>query len=113
MAKTKTEKKPSSSKPKPTAKAAKAVAKPVAAKKAVPAKAVAHPVSAKAPSRPHNHQTNMLAPKKAVVIKDPFMKRQQERLLHLRDGMLDSMTGVARDTLRSRAEGSEASAFGM
>jgi RNA polymerase-binding transcription factor DksA len=27
--------------------------------------------------------------------------------------MLDSMTGVAKDTLRSRAEGSEASAFGM
>src|SRR5213082_1568812 len=27
--------------------------------------------------------------------------------------MLDSMSGVARDTLRSHAEGSEASAFGM
>jgi RNA polymerase-binding transcription factor DksA len=31
----------------------------------------------------------------------------------LRDGMLDSMMGVAKDNLRSRAEGSEASAFGM
>ncbi|HEX8280735.1 MAG TPA: TraR/DksA C4-type zinc finger protein, partial [Chthoniobacterales bacterium] len=29
------------------------------------------------------------------------------------DAMVDSMAGVAQDTLRSRAEGSEASAFGM
>ena len=31
----------------------------------------------------------------------------------MRDAMVDSMAGVAQDTLRSRAEGSEASAFGM
>ena len=31
----------------------------------------------------------------------------------LRDAMVDSMAGVAKDNLRSRAEGSEASAFGM
>ena len=43
----------------------------------------------------------------------PFLKRQQERLLQLRDAMLDSMMGVAKDNLRTRAEGSEASAFGM
>ena len=43
----------------------------------------------------------------------PFLRKQKERLLALRDSMLDSMTGVAKDTLRSRAEGSEASAFGM
>jgi RNA polymerase-binding transcription factor DksA len=43
----------------------------------------------------------------------PFLRKQKERLVHLRDNMLDSMTGVAKDTLRSRAEGSEASAFGM
>ena len=55
----------------------------------------------------------VMTPAKKVEIKDPFLKRQQDRLLQLRDGMLDSMTGVARDTLRSRAEGSEASAFGM
>ena len=34
-------------------------------------------------------------------------------MLQLRDAMVDSMAGVAQDTLRSRAEGSEASAFGM
>ncbi len=43
----------------------------------------------------------------------PFLLRQKERLLQLRDNILDSMNGVAKDTLRSRAEGSEASAFGM
>ena len=59
-----------------------------------------------------NH-TPVLTQAKVVEIKDPFLKRQKERLLQLRDGMLDSMSGVARDTLRARAEGSEASAFGM
>jgi len=44
---------------------------------------------------------------------DPFVKKQKENLLQLRDAMVDSMAGVAQDTLRSRAEGSEASAFGM
>lgn len=44
---------------------------------------------------------------------DAFTRGQKEKLLHLRDAMVDSMAGVAQDTLRSRAEGSEASAFGM
>jgi RNA polymerase-binding transcription factor DksA len=44
---------------------------------------------------------------------DAFTKGQREKLLQLRDAMVDSMAGVAQDTLRSRAEGSEASAFGM
>ena len=44
---------------------------------------------------------------------DPFVKGQKEKLLQLRDAMVDSMAGVAKDNLRSRAEGSEASAFGM
>lgn len=42
-----------------------------------------------------------------------FLRKQKSKLLHLRDSLLDSMMGVSRDTLRSRAEGSEASAFGM
>ncbi len=42
-----------------------------------------------------------------------FFEKQRERLLALKDTLLDSMTGVAKDNLRSRAEGSEASAFGM
>lgn len=44
---------------------------------------------------------------------DPFMRKQKQNLLQLRDAMVDSMAGVAQGTLRSRAEGSEASAFGM
>ena len=44
---------------------------------------------------------------------DPFTRSQKEKLLQLRDAMVDSMAGVAKDNLRSRAEGSEASAFGM
>jgi DnaK suppressor protein len=44
---------------------------------------------------------------------DPFTRGQKEKLLNLRDAMVDSMAGVAKDNLRSRAEGSEASAFGM
>lgn len=43
----------------------------------------------------------------------PFLERQKGRLLALKDTLLDSMNGVAKDSLRSRAEGSEASAFGM
>lgn len=44
---------------------------------------------------------------------DPFTRGQRDKLLQLRDAMVDSMAGVAKDNLRSRAEGSEASAFGM
>lgn len=43
----------------------------------------------------------------------PFLRDQKQRLLALRDAMLDSMNGVAQDNLRARAEGNEASAFGM
>jgi len=44
---------------------------------------------------------------------DAFTRVQKDKLLQLRDAMVDSMAGVAKDNLRSRAEGSEASAFGM
>jgi len=44
---------------------------------------------------------------------DPFVRKQKQNLLQLRDAVVDSMAGVAQGTLRSRAEGSEASAFGM
>src|SRR6266849_2247649 len=44
---------------------------------------------------------------------NPFIRKQKQKLLQLRDAVVDSMAGVAHGTLRSRAEGSEASAFGM
>lgn len=52
------------------------------------------------------------APKIKVKL-TPFHRQQKDRLLQLRDSLLDAMAGVAKDNLRSRAEGSEASAFGM
>jgi DnaK suppressor protein len=52
----------------------------------------------------HNHRERKL---------DAFTRKQKDKLLQLRDAMVDSMAGVAQDTLRARAEGSEASAFGM
>ncbi len=52
------------------------------------------------------------APKVKVKL-TPFLAKQKDRLLQLRDSLLDAMAGVAKDNLRSRAEGSEASAFGM
>jgi DnaK suppressor protein len=47
------------------------------------------------------------------MLSSSFLTKQKGKLLQLRDDLLDSMTGISRDTLHSRAEGSEASAFGM
>lgn len=92
----------------PPSKTAKAPAK------AEPKAAAPQAKGAKTPAGANHHgHDSVLPPAKESTITDPFLKKQQERLLHLRDGILDSMSGVARDTLRSRAEGSEASAFGM
>jgi DnaK suppressor protein len=92
------------------AKAPKAAAKPASA----PAKAGAsHKEDAKEEKKP---RTPEFIPGNGGVDDSklsPFLKKQKERLLHLRDNILDSMNGVAKDTLRARAEGSEASAFGM
>jgi DnaK suppressor protein len=60
-----------------------------------------------------NSATSLVAKNHRPRRLDPFTRAQREKLLQLRDAMVDSMAGVAQDTLRSRAEGSEASAFGM
>jgi len=44
---------------------------------------------------------------------NPWMKKQQLRLLALKDTLLDSMTGVARDNLRTGHDAHEASAHGL
>ena len=122
MAKSKTKTKSSHRKAKPAKKA------PVAKKavKSKPKKTVAKTPKAKA-TKASKPSTRANGSKKAPVSKKiekqekpgkkvkltPFLHKQKERLLQLRDGMLDSMMGVAKDSLRSRAEGSEASAFGM
>jgi RNA polymerase-binding transcription factor DksA len=52
-------------------------------------------------------------PKVNGVLDKKFVEHQRQRLLELRDHFLDQMQGVAQDSLRTRAEGSEASAFGL
>jgi RNA polymerase-binding transcription factor DksA len=61
---------------------------------------------------PRGHATAPAARKRSGAL-SPFEQKQKEKLLALKDTLLDSMNGVAKDSLRSRAEGSEASAFGM
>lgn len=121
---------PSSTKKKATAKPAnKSAAKPAAAAKPTARKGAAKalPRTAVAPAKksadaPKFHRGNVrkLTQTEAILGNnhkerklDPFTQSQKEKLLQLRDAMVDSMAGVAKDNLRSRAEGSEASAFGM
>jgi DnaK suppressor protein len=92
-------------------------------KKSVPAprqvKADSSEEKTKAPAKPTNLPDAPPAPRvhgpkvKLSELKDPFLILQRDRIFQLRDSILESMQGVAKDTLRSRAEGSEASAFGM
>jgi DnaK suppressor protein len=96
-----------------------------AARKAKPARKISakKPASKKSPghARISKARTRATArPREALLGRnhrerklDAFTRTQKEKLLQLRDAMVDSMAGVAQDTLRARAEGSEASAFGM
>src|SRR6266516_2280887 len=92
----------------------KTSAKKAAARKVKPASKVSVKKSkaarVRASSRPNE---TLLGRNHAQRKLSPFTRKQKEKLLQLRDAMVDSMAGVAQDTLRSRAEGSEASAFGM
>jgi len=107
---------------KPAAKSSKPVKKAAAKKPATKAtKKAAAPATkslkangARKDFGSKNAAHELLAPKNNKPRKlDPFVRGQKEKLLNLRDAMVDSMAGVAKDNLRSRAEGSEASAFGM
>ena len=53
-----------------------------------------------------------LAPPKPVKM-TAFVKKQQKRLLDLRDELVDAIDGVTNDTLKNLAEGSEATGGGM
>lgn len=120
--------KPAAVKKATSAKAAKPVAKPVA-KKVVEKKAAApkakveikKPVSVKSPKK-----KPFVPPKeakKAEVVEatvvpvaphsDAFIQKQRQRLLDLRDELVDSMSGMTRDTIRNAPEGSEASGSGQ
>jgi RNA polymerase-binding transcription factor DksA len=92
--------------------AKKPKAAPAKAAKPAPkaaAKAKPEPKVEAKPAKMNGRPTELKKPVKLT----PFLKLQRERLQLLRDTLLDSMAGVAKDTLRSRPEGSEASAFGM
>jgi DnaK suppressor protein len=108
-------KKPAAKKPaakKPAAK--KPAAKKPAAKKPAAKKPAAKKPAAKKPAAKKPAAKKPAAKKPAGGLKPgPFLNSQRQRLLALKDTLLDSMNGVARDSLRSRADGSEASAFGM
>ena len=107
------------------------VSKKPAPKKAVPVAKKAAPLKKTAPAKksapaqkasPVKKTASVKAKKMPVVVikkgKEPakvtgWVAKQRERLLQLKDTLLDSMSGVGRDSLRNRAEGGEASAFGM
>lgn len=55
----------------------------------------------------------VITPKKPTKPLRGFLKTQNQKLLDLRDALLDQMSGVARDSLRSGGEGGDSSAFGM
>src|SRR6266436_6713864 len=81
-------------------------------------KKVSSKKAAKKPARKISAKQASSSPRAALLGKNnhdrklsPFVRKQKENLLQLRDAMVDSMAGVAQDTLRSRAEGSEASAL--
>jgi DnaK suppressor protein len=114
---------------------AKAVKKPAAKKKAAPKKPAPAPkksapapkpaakkpaAPAKRPSRaskaPLVGTRDMLAfgqPVEKTRRLNPWVKKQQLRLLALKDTLLDSMTGVARDNLRTGHDAHEVSAHGL
>ena len=50
------------------------------------------------------------APPRTTAVHSPaFIKKQRQKLLDLRDDLVDSMSGLTRDTIRNAPEGSEAS----
>jgi DnaK suppressor protein len=105
---------PAKAKTHKSAKKAAAAPRKSAAKAKKPAPRTVKPTKANGAAKNFigNHSTILPANHKQKRL-DPFTRGQKEKLLQLRDAMVDSMAGVAKDNLRSRAEGSEASAFGM
>ncbi len=99
--------------------------KPVApAKKVAPARPRSSVVDFPAPPAPI--KPPFVPPKAAVAPADgpvasgsngthspAFVQRQRQRLLDLRDDLVDAVSGMARDTIRNGPEGSEASGSGQ
>ncbi len=95
-------------------------AKPVANSKSAPVKAVAGkgktvaPIPLPKPIRGVNvDDIPVIEMGKKPPLGAMFLKRQRQRLVELQSHLADIMEGVAKDSLRNRPEGSEASAGGM
>ncbi|MBU3664553.1 MAG: transcriptional regulator [Chthoniobacterales bacterium] len=113
----KSAKKPSKAKKSAPRPAKKAAAKKSPAKKSASKKPAASPrKKSRATKAPLVGTRDMLAFGQPVAKSrrlNPWLKKQQDRLLALKDTLLDSMTGVARDNLRSGHDAHEASAHGL
>ena len=101
---------------KPAKKSGNSARKPAAKKAPAPKKSGARPGKTlkangaqKKFASENATQTILATPNHKQKRLDPFVRGQKDKLLQLRDAMVDSMAGVAKDNLRSRAEGSEAS----
>jgi len=122
-------KKPAAAKTKPAAKPAKSPAHKAAAPKAAAPKAAAPKAAAPKAHKPVASKA-VAAPVKSSSAKQPilqevakpktngfhspaFIQKQRQRLLDLRDDLVDSMSGMTRDTIRNAPEGSEASGSGQ
>lgn len=116
--------KPAKVAPAPVKAEAPVKAAPVAAKKAAPVKPRSSVVDFPAPPAPV--KPPFVPPKAAPAPSgDPvapgsngthspaFVQKQRQRLLDLRDDLVDAVSGMARDTIRNAPEGSEASGSGQ
>lgn len=91
--------------------AAKKAATKKAAKKAAPAKKATKKAVKKAAPAPV--EKKLPKPKAVGSHNASFTRKQRQRLLDLRDELLDAMSGMTRDTIRNAPEGSEASGSGQ
>ena len=65
------------------------------------------------PKAAPNHATTTVAQGSNGSHSPAFVQKQRQRLLDLRDELVDSMSGMTRDTIRNAPEGSEASGSGQ
>jgi len=102
-------------KPAPAKPAAKKATKPAATKTAryVPHVPVRKGPATKAPLVGTRDMLAFGQPVSKERRLNPWLKKQQMRLLALKDTLLDSMTGVARDNLRTGHDSHETSAHGL
>jgi DnaK suppressor protein len=65
------------------------------------------------PKAPPAHSDGPVAPGSNGTHSAAFVQKQRQRLLDLRDDLVDAVSGMARDTIRNAPEGSEASGSGQ